>query len=184
MLSTRACTLLGIRHPVVLGGMGGGTSPELVAAVSRAGGLGVHACTGRSAEEIAGLAGDIRRRTDRPFGLNLLLFLADDVAVGAVLAVRPRVFSTAWARREQDLRGCFARAHDVGAKVMHMVSTVPEATRAAEAGADLIVAQGTEGGGHVGLMGTMVLVPLVARAVAPVPVLAAGGVADGGGLAA
>lgn len=184
MLHTRACVLLGIRHPVVLGGMGGGTSPELVAAVSTAGGLGVQACAGRSTEEIARLAGEIRRRTDQPFGMNLLLFLADEVTLAAVLAARPPIFSTAWATREQDLRACFARAHDVGAKVMHMVSTVPEATRAAEAGADCIVAQGTEGGGHVGLIGTMVLVPLVVRAVAPVPVLAAGGVADGAGLAA
>jgi hypothetical protein len=67
---------------------------------------------------------------------------------------------------------------------MHMISTVDEARRAAEAGADVIVAQGTEGGGHVWLMGTMVLVPQVVRAVAPLPVLAAGGIADGAGLAA
>jgi len=92
--------------------------------------------------------------------------------------------STAWARADQDLAGLFARAHDVDAKVMHMISTVDEARRAAEAGADVIVAQGTEGGGHVGLMGTMVLVPMVARAVAPIPVVAAGGLADGAGLAA
>jgi NAD(P)H-dependent flavin oxidoreductase YrpB (nitropropane dioxygenase family) len=92
--------------------------------------------------------------------------------------------STAWARADQPLGELFAQAHEAGAKVLHMVSTVPEAERAAEAGADAIVAQGTEGGGHVGLMGTMVLVPLVARAVAPVPVIAAGGIADGAGLAA
>jgi NAD(P)H-dependent flavin oxidoreductase YrpB (nitropropane dioxygenase family) len=67
---------------------------------------------------------------------------------------------------------------------MHMVSGVPEAVRAAESGVDIIVAQGTEGGGHVGWMGTMALVPMVVRAVAPIPVLAAGGVADGAGLAA
>lgn len=184
MLRTRACAMLGIRHPIVLGGMGGGTGPELVATVSNAGGLGVQGCAGRSAQEIARLAEEIRRRTDKPFGLNLLLFLADESAIAAVLAARPAVFSTAWARMEQDLRAWFARAHDAGTKVMHMVATVPEAVRAAEAGADLIVAQGSEGGGHVGLMGTMVLVPLVVRAVAPLPVLAAGGIADGAGLAA
>ncbi|TME43747.1 MAG: nitronate monooxygenase, partial [Chloroflexi bacterium] len=66
---------------------------------------------------------------------------------------------------------------------MHMVSSVHEARRAAESGADLIIAQGTEGGGHVGLMGTFVLVRQVVRAVAPIPVLAAGGIADGAGLA-
>ena len=185
MLETRACTLLGVRHPVVLGGMGGGnTSPELVAAVSNAGGLGVLGCTGRTPDEIAALAESIRGLTARPFGLNLLAFMSDEAAVTAALACRPPVFSTAWAFPDQDLRALFARAHEVDAKVMHMVSTVPEAVGAAEAGADLIVAQGTEGGGHVGLMGTMVLVPMVVRAVAPLPVLAAGGIADGAGLAA
>src|SRR5207302_2580169 len=75
-------------------------------------------------------------------------------------------------------------AHDVGANVTFMVSGVPDAVRAVEAGADVIIAQGSEGGGHVGLMGTMPLVPMVVDAVAPVPVLAAGGIADGRGLVA
>jgi NAD(P)H-dependent flavin oxidoreductase YrpB (nitropropane dioxygenase family) len=130
------------------------------------------------------LAAAIRGLTDRPFGLNLLLFLATEEAVAAVLAARPAVVSTAWAGPEYDLDRLFGRVHEAGATVMHMVSTVAEARRAAAAGADVIVAQGTEGGGHVGLMGTIVLVPLVARALAPLPVLAAGGVADGAGLAA
>ena len=101
-----------------------------------------------------------------------------------MIEARPAVLSTAWPSPEQDLPALFARAHDAGLTVMHMVSTLPEARRAAEAGADLIVAQGTDGGGHVGLIGTLVIVPQVARAVAPVPVLAAGGLADGAGLAA
>jgi len=184
MLTTRACSLFGVDHPVVLGGMGSGTSPELVVAVSNAGGLGIQGCAGRSAAEIASLADAIRRVCVKPFGLNLLLFLAGEDAVQAVLAARPPVFSSAWSWPETDLRTLFARAHDVGATVVHMVSTVHEARRAAEAGADAIVAQGTEGGGHVWLMGTMVLVPQVVRAVAPLPVLAAGGIADGAGLAA
>jgi NAD(P)H-dependent flavin oxidoreductase YrpB (nitropropane dioxygenase family) len=116
--------------------------------------------------------------------LNLLLFDANEQALEAVYAARPPVFSTAWGWPDQDLAPLFSRAHDLGAKVMHMVSGVPEARRAVEAGADVIVAQGTEGGGHVGLMGTIVLVPQVVRAVAPVPVLAAGGIATGEGLAA
>jgi len=126
----------------------------------------------------------IRRLTDRPFGLNhLLAFMAED-RFEASLAARPAVISTAWPWSDQDLRPLFERAHSAGALVMHMVSAVPEAERAVAAGADIIVAQGTEGGGHVGLMGTMALVPMVVRAVAPRPVLAAGGVADGAGLAA
>ncbi|MDQ6674025.1 MAG: nitronate monooxygenase, partial [Chloroflexota bacterium] len=183
-MQTRACDLFGIQHPVVLGGMGSGTSPELVIAVSNAGGLGVQGCAGRSPAQIAGLAEAIRAGTDRPFGLNLLVFLADEAAVDAVLAARPPVVSTAWPQPDQDLARLFSRAHQTGATVMHMVSTVHEARRAVESGADIIVAQGSEGGGHVGLIGTLVLVPQVVRAVAPVPVLAAGGIADGAGLAA
>lgn len=184
MLTTRLCELLGIRYPVVLGGMGLGTNPELIAAVSNAGGLGIQGCARQTPPEISGLAQAIRERTDRPFGLNLLLFAAGDAQVAAVLEARPAVVSTAWARADQDLAGLFGRAHEAGSKVVHMVSTVPEAQRATAAGADVIVAQGTEGGGHVGLMGTMPLVPMVVRGVAPTPVLAAGGLADGAGLAA
>jgi NAD(P)H-dependent flavin oxidoreductase YrpB (nitropropane dioxygenase family) len=164
--------------------MGSGTGPALVAAVSGAGGLGIQGCAGRTPAEIAGLAAAIRELTPRPFGLNLLLFRADAAAVAAVLAARPAVLSTAWARPADDLAALFARAHAAGARVVHMVSTLAEARRAAAAGADVLVAQGTEGGGHVGLMGTMVLAPMVARALPDLPVLAAGGVADGAGLAA
>ena len=184
MLRTRICALLGIEHPIVLGGMGGATSPELVAAVSTAGGLGVLGATRQNPEELARDAAAIRAATTRPFGLNLLLFMERPGQYEALLAARPKVISTAWAALEQDLGGYVARAHAVGALAMHMISTVAEAKVAARAGVDIIVAQGTEGGGHIGLMGTMPLVPMVVSAVAPIPVLAAGGVADGRGLAA
>jgi len=184
MIRTSACELFGIDHPIVLGGMGGATASELVAEVSAAGALGTVGCSGRTPEWIATTAAEIRQRTARPFGLNVLCFEVTPEAVDAVVAARPRVFSTAWPFPDQDLRGLFSRAHDAGSVVMHMVSTVGEARRAAEAGADAIVAQGTEGGGHVGLMATMPLVPLVVRAVAPLPVLAAGGIATGEGLVA
>lgn len=184
MLRTRATELFGIEHPVFLGGMGGAGSSDLVAAVSNAGGLGILACSNQSPEWVAERSAEIRKKTSRPWGLNLLLFTANEPLVAAVLAEKPPVFSTAWPAADQDLRALFGRAHSAGAKVLHMVSRVAEAKRAGEAGADAIVAQGTEGGGHVGLIGTMVLVPQVARAVDPVPVLAAGGVATGEGLAA
>jgi NAD(P)H-dependent flavin oxidoreductase YrpB (nitropropane dioxygenase family) len=184
MLRTRACELFGIEHPVILGPMGSATSADLAAAVSAAGGLGMIGCVGRIPEWIAAAARAVREETDRPFGLNLLLFDADEAALRAVFDARPPVFSTAWPWPDQDLAGLFLRAHDLGAKVVHMVSGVSEALHAAEAGADAIVAQGTEGGGHVGLMGTMALLPQVVRAVAPVPVIAAGGIATGEGLAA
>jgi len=184
-MRTRACDVLGIRHPIVLGGMGSGTSPELVVAVSNAGGLGIQGCAGRSPAQIAQLVSVVRAGVrENAFGLNLLLFLAEDAQIDAVLSARPPIFSSAWSTPEQDLTALFARAHASGARVMHMVSTVHEARRAADAGADVIAAQGSEGGGHVGLMGTFALVPQVVRTVAPVPVLLAGGVADGAGLAA
>jgi NAD(P)H-dependent flavin oxidoreductase YrpB (nitropropane dioxygenase family) len=180
------CDLLGITHPIVLGGMGSATAPDLVAAVSNAGGLGTQGLSGRKPEEAAGLIRQVRERTSAPFGVNFLLFQyrPDDPTIAAALAERPPVVAYAWAWSDQDLRPFVEPAHAAGAKVMHMVSVVADAVRAAEAGADVIVAQGSEGGGHVGLMGTIALVPQVVSAVAPVPVLAAGGIADGRGLAA
>lgn len=164
--------------------MGGGhTSGDLVGHVSKAGGLGVIGASFVPPEEVAAMVDRARGITDKPIGINLLLHAAED-RVDEVLGYEPAVFSTAWPRADQDLSSIFARAHERGAKVMHMTSTLPDAKRAAEAGADVIVAQGTEGGGHVGLMGTSVIVRQVAKAVAPLPVLAAGGVADGAGLAA
>lgn len=185
VLPTRICDLFGIRHPIVLGGMGSGaTSPDLVAAVSNAGGLGTLGLSGRAAHDIPGLIEQIRAATTAPFAVNFLLFRVDDAAVDAALAEKPPIVTYAWGWSDQDFKPYVERAHAAGALATIMVSGVPDAVRAVEAGADAIIAQGSEGGGHVGLMGTMVLVPLVVRAVAPVPVLAAGGIADGRGLAA
>jgi NAD(P)H-dependent flavin oxidoreductase YrpB (nitropropane dioxygenase family) len=184
MLRTRICDLLEIMHPIVLGGMASGTSTALVTAVSQAGGFGTLGVTNLSAEQVHAQIGAIRAATARPFGVNFLLFLMQEAGLQAALAARPRVVAFAWARPEQDLRSYFQRVHAAGLLVMHMAGEVPEAVRAAEAGADIIVAQGTEGGGHVGWMASMALVPMVVQAVAPKPVLAAGGIADGRGLAA
>jgi NAD(P)H-dependent flavin oxidoreductase YrpB (nitropropane dioxygenase family) len=137
-----------------------------------------------SGAQITATVHAIRAATDKPFGINHLLFRIDEDAYAATLAARPNVVAFAWARKDQDLRAYFRRAHDAGLKVMHMAGEVPEAQRAVEAGADFIVAQGTEGGGHVGWMATFAIVPMIVSAVAPVPVLAAGGIADGRGLAA
>jgi NAD(P)H-dependent flavin oxidoreductase YrpB (nitropropane dioxygenase family) len=98
--------------------------------------------------------------------------------------LRPPAIAFAWPRPEQKLEPFIARAHEAGCKVTFMAGGVPEAVRAAEAGADVIIAQGTEGGGHVGWQASLALVPMVVDAVAPIPVLAAGGIADGRGLAA
>jgi NAD(P)H-dependent flavin oxidoreductase YrpB (nitropropane dioxygenase family) len=184
VIRTPFTDLVGIEHPVVSAGMGAGIADgELAGQVSEAGGLGVIGASWLPAEEVRSLIRRARDLTDKPLGVNLLLF-GNEELVDAVLRERPAVFSTAWAREDQDLGTIFARAHDAGAMVMHMVPTLDDAERAASAGADVIVAQGTEGGGHVGLMGTAVIVRQVAKAVAPIPVVAAGGFADGAGLAA
>jgi NAD(P)H-dependent flavin oxidoreductase YrpB (nitropropane dioxygenase family) len=185
MLHTRICDLFGIANPIVLGGMGGGhTAAPLVAAVSNAGGLGVLGVTGFSAANVQEQIEAVRAATDKPFGVNFLLFLTEEAGLTAAFQSRAPVMSFAWPHHDQDLRPYVQRAHDNGALVMHMVSDVPEAVRAAEAHVDVIVAQGTEGGGHVGWIASMPLVPMVVQAVAPVPVIAAGGIADGRGLAA
>jgi nitronate monooxygenase/enoyl-[acyl-carrier protein] reductase II len=184
MIRTPVCDLLGIEIPVLLGGMGSIYSPPLVAAVSNAGGLGAMGCHSLPAERVRDGTAAIRKLTDKPFALNFLIFNLIEESFAAGLALRPAVIAFAWPRPEDDIKTCIARAHDAGCKVTFMAGGVPEATRAAEAGADVIVAQGTEGGGHVSWQTTMALVPMVVDAVAPVPVLAAGGIADGRGLAA
>jgi NAD(P)H-dependent flavin oxidoreductase YrpB (nitropropane dioxygenase family) len=185
MIRTPVCDLLGIEHPVALGGLGGGhTRPELVAAVSEAGGFGAQGCHGMNVAQIGEAAATLRGMTDRPFALNFLLFHCDEEQFDAGVAEKPAAIAIAWPRPDQDLEPYIARAHDAGCKVTLMAGGVPEALRGAEAGADVIIAQGTEGGGHVSWMATMALTPMVVDAVAPIPVLAAGGIADGRGLAA
>ena len=184
MIRTPLCDLLHINHPIALGGMGSATSPELVAAVSTAGGLGALGCHGQTPQQVRERTAAIRRQTDKPFGLNFLLFDTREDSFAAALELRPRVMQFAWARADQDLRGYVDRAKEVGCKVTYMAGTLNEGLRAAKAGVDVIIAQGTEGGGHVGWMASMPLVPMIVDAVGPIPVLAAGGFADGRGLVA
>ena len=184
MIRTPVCDLMEIDHPIALGGMGSIYSPDLVAAVSNAGGLGAMGCHYLNPEQIRAGTAALRERTNKPFALNFLLFDIVEERFAAALALRPKAMAFAWPRPEQDLKPYVRRSHDAGCKVTFMANGVPEAMKAAEAGADVIVAQGTEGGGHVGWVASMVLTPMVVDAVAPIPVLTAGGVADGRGLAA
>lgn len=177
-MRTRVTDLLGIRHPILLAPMGGGTDARLVAAVSQAGGLGMLAASTLSPEAIAAEVAMIRRLTPMPFALNLLLWKHAD-RVETVLEHQPAVLSTAFG----DPSPYVDLAHDAGALHIHMVSDVPGAIAAAMAGVDLVIAQGQEGGGHVGLQSTFTLVPQVVDSV-DVPVVAAGGIGDGRGLAA
>src|SRR6266496_1945769 len=181
MIRTPVCDLLQIDHPIALGGMGSVYAPELVAAVSGAGGLGAMGCHYLTPEQVHAGTAAIRELTNRPFALNFLLFDIEDDSFASALALRPSVIAFAWPSPEQDLKRYVERAHAAGCKVTFMAGGVPEAVRAAQAGADVIIAQGTEGGGHVGWQTTMTLVPMVVDAVAPIPVLAAGGIADGAG---
>ena len=183
MIRTRICDLLDIPHPIVLGGMGNATTAPLVAAVSNAGGFGTLGTSAFDASTLDREIASIHERTEKPFGINHLLFQIQENMFAVTLAARPKLIAFAWARKDQNLRDYVQRAHDVGCKVMYMAGEVAEALRAAEAGADVLVAQGTEAGGHVGWMASLPLVPMMVKALAPLPVLCAGGIADGRGLA-
>jgi NAD(P)H-dependent flavin oxidoreductase YrpB (nitropropane dioxygenase family) len=184
MIHTRICDLLGIVHPIILGGMGTATTAPLVAAVSNAGGFGTLGTSAFNATTLEAEVESVRERTEKPFGINHLLFQIQEDMFTVTLSAKPAVAAFAWARKDQNLREYFQRAHDVGCRIMYMAGEVPEAIRAADAGADVIVAQGTEAGGHVGWMASLPLLPMMVKAIAPLPVLCAGGIADGRGLAA
>jgi nitronate monooxygenase len=183
VLNTRVCGLFGIEHPVLNAPMGGGDAPaELAAAVANAGGLGL--IGGTTIGGVDWLVDQIRRArdlTDRPFGVGVISHLPGAAELmAAALDEGVRIIAHSFA----DPTPFVGAAHDAGAKVVCQVRSVTEARRAADAGVDAITAQGTEAGGHTGRMSTFPLVPLVVEAVAPVPVIAAGGIADGRGIAA
>ena len=179
-LRTPVCSLLGIDVPILQAGMARCTTPELVAAVSNAGGLGIIAARGLTADQVRTEIRRVRELTARPFGVNHIVCQLDRDALDVTLAQRVPVLSLSWGR-EADLT---YQAHEAGTSVVHMVNTPEEGGQVAADGADVVVAQGSEGGGHVGQMSTLTLVPQVVDVVGQTPVLAAGGVADGRGLAA
>jgi NAD(P)H-dependent flavin oxidoreductase YrpB (nitropropane dioxygenase family) len=186
MIRTRACEVLRIEHPIVQAGMSRwNTGAELVGAVSAAGGLGVLGCLDRPADEAVAEIRRIRERTDRPFGVNFVLHRRDEETFAACLAERVPVFS--FFRGDaagHDLTAAVARAHDAGAVTIHQVTTLHEAEQAVTAGVDAIVAQGREAGGHMGPIALSSLLPAVVGIAGERPVLAAGGIVDGRGLAA
>ena len=240
-LRTMLCDMLGIEYPILSAGMGPtligektGAPVELVAAVSEAGGLGVLGGSGFTVEELRTAIREIKARTDKPFGVDLLLPKnleqgsdfggADQVPLSEVLKTLPKPhqewvskvkvelglpdvdvmlkLNTTTRRPKESVAVCIEErvplfcaglgnpgfmveeAHSVGMKVLGITGNAKNARRMAESGVDLIVAQGHEGGGHTGRIGTMALLPQAIDAAAPVPVLAAGGIGDGRGLAA
>jgi nitronate monooxygenase len=187
MLRTRLCKLLNIVVPVLGAPMGPEIAGlELAAAVSNAGGLGMISFGGYPPSALRERIRKLRALTSQPFGVNVLLEgphlqLPEAAFVDACIAERVPVLSFFWG----DPTAYVERAHKAGIKVCDQVGSVRAAKRAADAGVDFIIAQGVEAGGHIaGTVSTMVLTPRVVETVAPIPVVAAGGIADGRGLAA
>jgi enoyl-[acyl-carrier protein] reductase II len=179
MLTTPLCDLFGIKAPIILAPMGTCTSAELAAAVSNAGGLGGIGTLFRSFAAIKRDIDLLKTLTPRPFAINHIPQALDAEAFRYTLRARPAVISFTLA----DPGDLARQAHDAGARVMVQVTTVDQALQAAERGADVIVAQGSESGGYCEVS-TMTLVPQVVDAVAPIPVVASGGIFDGRGIAA
>jgi NAD(P)H-dependent flavin oxidoreductase YrpB (nitropropane dioxygenase family) len=181
-LSTRFTDLVGVRYPVVQTGMGWVATPQLVAATSTAGGLGILAAATMTYDELAAAIADVKTRTDKPFGVNLR---ADQPDVGdrVDLLVREGVRLASFAMApKQDL---IARLHDGGVLVMPSIGARRHAEKVAAWGVDAVLVQGGEGGGHTGSVPTSLLLPQVVDAIgAEVPVIAAGGYFDGRGLVA
>jgi nitronate monooxygenase len=181
MIRTLLCDLLGIELPIIQAPIGSATCPELAAAVSNSGGLGMLSLTWRSPSEIRTLLHETRTLTNKPFSINLVLDADVHDKLNICLDEGVKIVSLFWGAPNSYIEA----SHESGAIVLHSVGSVSEAREAASAGADVIVAQGWEAGGHVrGAVGTLALVPAVVDAVAPVPVVAAGGIADGRGIAA
>jgi len=174
------CHLLGIRYPIFLGGMAHVSRAPLVAAVSAAGGLGIIGSGGMPPDVLIEQIRDVRTRTDRPFGVNLMLL---DPNIEAQLEVVLRERVTMVTTGAGNPAPYIQQLKEAGIKVFPVIPAVSLARRMERAGADGVIAEGTESGGHVGEVTTIVLVPQVVDAV-NIPVIAAGGIADGRGLAA
>ncbi len=242
VLRTKLCDMLGIEYPILSAGMGPnllgeevGAPVDLVVAVSEAGGLGVLGASGYSIGELRQAIQEIRARTDKPFGVDLLLpkslagieemaaMDVGEIALSSILATIPKPYQdwiakmrmemgipeveimvksdTTTLRPKEAIKVCIEEkiplfcaglgnpgpmveeAHANGIKVLAITGNIKNAKRMADSGIDLLVAQGHEAGGHTGRIGTMALVPPCIDAAYPVPVLAAGGIADGRGLA-
>jgi len=243
VLKTKLCDMLGIEYPVLSAGMGPtligentGAPVELVVAVSEAGGLGVLGGSGYTVDELQEAIREIKKQTDKPYGVDLLLPKhldlkgglggtdASELPLSRVLKTIPPAHQD-WINKikqemglpdveimirrntttmfpKESIQVCIEEkiplfcaglgnpgfmvknAHSAGMKVLGITGNAKNAKRMADSGIDLLVAQGHEGGGHTGRIGTMVLLPAAIDAAFPVPVLGAGGIGDGRGLAA
>lgn len=180
-LRTPLCDLLGVTHPVMLAGMGGVSYAEVCAAVSEAGGFGSLGMAGTSPRFIESQMKRVRELTDKPFGVDLLAAQPESLtaAVEIIIANGARAFIAGLGVPYPIVK----QLKDAGILVAAMVGKVEHAVKAEQAGCDLVIAQGTEGGGHTGAVASVALWPQVVDAV-KIPVVAAGGLYDGRGLAA
>jgi nitronate monooxygenase len=242
-LRTKLCDMLGIQYPILSAGMGPtligettGAPVELVVTVSEAGGLGVLGGSGFTVDELRDAIREIKKLTDKPYGVDLLLparFASspgmasdevDELPLSQVIEMLPEAhkewitkvkaelelpdvevtvrLNTTTLRPKESIQVCIEErvplfcaglgnpgfmvedAHAVGMKVLGITGNTKNGRRIAQSGVDLLVAQGHEGGGHTGRIGTMALLPQVLDVAGDVPVLAAGGIGDGRGLAA
>jgi NAD(P)H-dependent flavin oxidoreductase YrpB (nitropropane dioxygenase family) len=176
MFRTQLCRTLGLAHPIFLAGIGAAAGAELAAAVSNAGGLGVLGTAGLPTKFVRQQIARLRELSSRPFGVNLVLPLLRRGAIEVCMDEKVPVLVLFWG----DVESIIADAHREGTKVFVQVGSPGEAIAAAQAGADGVIAQGCEAGGHVrGTTALSVLVPSIVDAISPVPVIASGGIADG-----
>ena len=178
MLKTEICELLGIEYPIIQGGMAWVATAELAAAVSNAGGLGIIGAGNAPADFVINEIRKVKKLTDKPFGVNIMLLspFVEEV-IQAVYEERVPVITTGAGNPAKYI----PMFKEIGTKVIPVVPSVSLAIKMEKYGVDAVIAEGIESGGHVGELTTMVLVPQVVDAV-KIPVIAAGGIADGRGL--
>ena len=180
-MKTPLCNLLKIELPIIQAPIGSATNPELTAAISNSGGLGMLSMTWRTEAEVRQLIRQTKALTDRPFGVNFVLEFEIENQLKICLAEGIKIISLFWGTPEPYIDWI----HQAGGIAIHSVGDTIEAIEAKRIGVDVVVAQGWESGGHVrGNVSTITLVPAVVDAVAPLPVVAAGGIADGRGILA
>lgn len=178
MFKTSICEILGIKYPILQGGMAWVATAELAAAVSNAGGLGIIGAGNAPGDYVRKEIRKAKELTDKPFGVNIMLLspFVDEV-IEAVYEERVPVITTGAGNPGKYI----ARFKEIGTKIIPVVPAVALAKKMEQLGVDAVIAEGTESGGHVGELTTMALVPQVVDAV-NIPVIAAGGIADGRGL--